>query len=386
MPLTEATSEKELVRRLEDLNGPVSPITQLLVKHTQGLEADLSRAEFVSACKKHQKTLLQEFVENSDDLSPDAFRSYCNNDEIHERIVSPNVLTLYTGSWENLGSSPSRSAILQAVEQSNKALSAAKTGQKTTQHFTGSFTDLCDQEINIPISGDRRLDLFLSNPEREQEVFRLSNVEMEAALDFLKQKHSSCLMVNIDHFGAINNNFSPEIADKMLSNIVDHIYTACSEQDPRIFRSAGGELMIFLERELTLERLNALGENILGAVKTVTVPIDADMQKMADAAVISAAVNNEVRYLENLRKPSARGSTQGLGDIFISQVESSPLKEDQTIGSYMSVIKARCHSNAAATVFSIRDKSDQLIFTGFHQQNGTLPNGTLPRDDDQDSR
>lgn len=131
--------------------------------------------------------------------------------------------------------------------------------------------------------------------------------------------------------------------------------------------------MIFLERDVTSDEIDSLGKNLLSTVNTIADPEDPDLRKMANLAVMSAAVSNEVRYFERLIKPGPRQSTEGLGDIFIYQVNSIPLTEGQTIGNYMSTMKARCHSNPDSTVFRVRDESDHLIFTEFHQPAKNIP-------------
>lgn len=379
MPLNDEITEKVLIERINALSKFDSPIAGLVLEHTTECRDGFSQAEILSAMRKHQKEVTSQFLRESEDTSPANFRTYCQQDIIHERHVSANVLTLYTGSWEYLGSNPSESSILESVKSSNQALSAAKTGKKSTQHFTGDVTDLSKEglisgidDIAADLSREKRttstdsilqLDPAISNSEKGQFVYRLSNIENEDSSQIIGSRFSNCLMINVDQFGAINNNFTPEIADEMLADIVDKIFTYYNEQSPSIFRSSGGELLVLLERQLSVEEINKLGLDLLSTVRSIVDPEDPQMQKMANAAVISSAVNNEIRYMLNLIKQEERDSTEGLGDIFISQVNSTSPTEGQRMGNYMGELKYLCHSNPNSRVFSSRDPSDHLLFS-----------------------
>ena len=367
-PIGVNTAESELIERLKTLQDPHSETAKILNEVTTGIENALQIAEGMSALKSHQRALANEFLQGDHSHSIDDFRKYLEVEERQERFARANVLTLYNGSWEYLGQKPSANTIVAAVSASDGALNDAKLGRNTAQHFRGDQLDLSAEVLSTPIRGNSRIDLAISNEEKGQVVFRLSNIEDMPASQILESNSSYCTLVNISNFGAINNNFSPETADQMLASVADRIFQTYGQPQPMVFRSAGGELMIFSDTQLDNTQLARFGNSLLTTVKDVVNPKDQEGVQKANASVIGTAIQNEIRHFECSAENGKRWTTQGLGDIFISQVASMPQQEEESVGDYMSAMKKLCHSNPESSIYCPRDKSKHLLFDSYHNQ------------------
>ncbi|MFD1703090.1 diguanylate cyclase [Methylopila henanensis] len=113
-------------------------------------------------------------------------------------------------------------------------------------------------------------------------------------------KPASLLMLDIDHFKAINDTYGHPVGDKVLATVADLIKEAVRSQDI-VGRLGGEEFAVFLPQCSKREAL-AVAERIRSLIETNVIHIDSHVQVQATVSIGSATSPHKRNSVEDLLK------------------------------------------------------------------------------------